>query len=202
MVTLAALARRRRTSANGAVPDELLAEFEVPSARGQRAAGDGAGRGRGREPLGLAAARLERLKTAVAEATMNAMEHGNALPRRPAGHACGCSRRRTRVARADHRPRRRRRPTRDAEVPDLEAKLAGLQRPRGWGLFLIENMVDEMRETSDGGAPHRRARAAPGRRRRWRRVRPRPRSASATGVAVIDLRGDIERRAEAALDAA
>ena len=26
----------------------------------------------------------------------------------------------------------------------------GLQRPRGWGLFLIENMVDETRETSDG----------------------------------------------------
>ena len=36
---------------------------------------------------------------------------------------------------------------RSAEVPDLEAKLEGLQRPRGWGLFLIENMVDETRET-------------------------------------------------------
>ena len=35
-------------------------------------------------------------------------------------------------------------------VPDLEAKLAGLQRPRGWGLFLIKNMVDEMHETTDG----------------------------------------------------
>ena len=28
-------------------------------------------------------------------------------------------------------------------MPDLEAKLAGLQTPRGWGLFLIGNMVDE-----------------------------------------------------------
>ena len=37
----------------------------------------------------------------------------------------------------------------DAEVPDLEAKLAGLQRPRGWGLFLIKNMVDEAHESSD-----------------------------------------------------
>jgi anti-sigma regulatory factor (Ser/Thr protein kinase) len=27
-------------------------------------------------------------------------------------------------------------------APDLEAKLAGLQTPRGWGLFLIQNMVD------------------------------------------------------------
>jgi anti-sigma regulatory factor (Ser/Thr protein kinase) len=40
---------------------------------------------------------------------------------------------------------------REREVPDIEAKLAGRQRPRGWGLFLIENMVDETRETSDGG---------------------------------------------------
>jgi anti-sigma regulatory factor (Ser/Thr protein kinase) len=31
-----------------------------------------------------------------------------------------------------------------AETPDLDAKLAGLQSPRGWGLFLIQNMVDEM----------------------------------------------------------
>jgi anti-sigma regulatory factor (Ser/Thr protein kinase) len=41
-------------------------------------------------------------------------------------------------------------PEKEHEVPDLEAKLEGLQRPRGWGLFLIENMVDETRETSDG----------------------------------------------------
>jgi anti-sigma regulatory factor (Ser/Thr protein kinase) len=32
-----------------------------------------------------------------------------------------------------------------AETPDLEAKLAGLQKPRGWGLFLIKNMVDDLR---------------------------------------------------------
>ena len=35
-------------------------------------------------------------------------------------------------------------------MPDLEAKLAGLQRPRGWGLFLIKNMVDELHESRDG----------------------------------------------------
>jgi len=36
-----------------------------------------------------------------------------------------------------------------AEMPDLTAKLAGLQSPRGWGMFLIQNMVDEMRVVSD-----------------------------------------------------
>jgi anti-sigma regulatory factor (Ser/Thr protein kinase) len=37
----------------------------------------------------------------------------------------------------------------EAQTPNLEAKLAGLQSPRGWGLFLIKNMVDEMNITSD-----------------------------------------------------
>jgi anti-sigma regulatory factor (Ser/Thr protein kinase) len=37
----------------------------------------------------------------------------------------------------------------EVEVPDIEAKLAGEQNPRGWGLFLIENMVDEMNVTRD-----------------------------------------------------
>ena len=35
------------------------------------------------------------------------------------------------------------------QEPDLEAKLAELQTPRGWGLFLIKNLVDDMHITSD-----------------------------------------------------
>ena len=38
----------------------------------------------------------------------------------------------------------------DAEAPDIELKLAGEQKPRGWGLFLIKNMVDSMDVTGDG----------------------------------------------------
>jgi anti-sigma regulatory factor (Ser/Thr protein kinase) len=34
-------------------------------------------------------------------------------------------------------------------APDIDAKLAGLQSPRGWGLFLIRNMVDELNTSSD-----------------------------------------------------
>ena len=33
--------------------------------------------------------------------------------------------------------------------PDIVAKLAGDQSPRGWGLFLIENMVDKMEIQAD-----------------------------------------------------
>ena len=99
--------------------------------------------------LGLAPARLRRLETAVAEATMNAMEHGNSYRAdRPVTVRVLRRADQVRVEVADlggDRPA-----PGEAEVPDLEAKLAGLQRPRGWGLFLIKNMVDEARETSDG----------------------------------------------------
>ena len=40
-------------------------------------------------------------------------------------------------------------PAFDPELPDLEAKLEGVQTPRGWGLFLIKSMVDEMKVTGD-----------------------------------------------------
>ncbi len=36
------------------------------------------------------------------------------------------------------------------EEPDLARKLDGDQSPRGWGLFLIRNMVDAMEVTTDG----------------------------------------------------
>jgi anti-sigma regulatory factor (Ser/Thr protein kinase) len=40
----------------------------------------------------------------------------------------------------------------DAETPDLERKLAGDQKPRGWGLFLIEHMVDAIDVSTDDDA--------------------------------------------------
>jgi anti-sigma regulatory factor (Ser/Thr protein kinase) len=44
-------------------------------------------------------------------------------------------------------------PVGETETPDLDLKLAGLQKPRGWGLFLVENMVDELR-VSDAEGRH------------------------------------------------
>ena len=37
----------------------------------------------------------------------------------------------------------------ESVTPDLSAKLAGEQTPRGWGLFLIKNMVNEMNVIQD-----------------------------------------------------
>jgi len=46
----------------------------------------------------------------------------------------------------------------EPETPNLEAKLEGKQSPRGWGLFLIKNMVDEMNiyigDSEHGGTHH------------------------------------------------
>jgi serine phosphatase RsbU (regulator of sigma subunit)/anti-sigma regulatory factor (Ser/Thr protein kinase) len=99
--------------------------------------------------LGLDPARVERLKTAVAEATMNAMEHGNEYRAdRPVAIRVLHSADRLRVQVSDHGDAGEPAPR---EVPDLEAKLEGRQKPRGWGLFLIEKMVDEARVTDEGG---------------------------------------------------
>jgi serine/threonine-protein kinase RsbW len=98
--------------------------------------------------LGLSKERLERLKTAVAEATMNAMEHGNRYrPEVPVVIEVLSSGVDLSVRINDQGKSLV--PDPDREVPDLESKLKGLQMPRGWGLFLIRNLVDEMHITSD-----------------------------------------------------
>jgi serine phosphatase RsbU (regulator of sigma subunit)/anti-sigma regulatory factor (Ser/Thr protein kinase) len=97
--------------------------------------------------LDLPASRLERLKTAVGEAVMNAIEHGNRnRPELPVGVRVTVGGAAVTVRVTDQGGDR---PIPQPERPDLEAKLAGEQSPRGWGLFLIERMVDELRTSAD-----------------------------------------------------
>jgi anti-sigma regulatory factor (Ser/Thr protein kinase) len=99
------------------------------------------------EDLGLTQEVLERLKTAVAEATMNAMEHGNYYRAElPVLIEVSASDTQFSVKITDEGSGP---PAFHAETPDLEAKLKGMQSPRGWGLFLIKNMVDHMEVTGD-----------------------------------------------------
>jgi len=124
----------------------VLDEFEVPSHPGnERQAMERVASAV--VDLGLEPSRLEKLKTAVAEATMNAIEHGNQnraeLPVSVRVETDGAD---LTVFITDQGGER---PIPITETPDIEAKLAGLQKPRGWGLFLIQNMVDAMRVTSD-----------------------------------------------------
>jgi serine/threonine-protein kinase RsbW len=105
--------------------------------------------------LGLSEARLEKLKTAVAEATMNAIEHGNGnhaeIPVEVEVSQDGDE---IIVAISDQggdaTPGDAQAGRALAEEPDLLKKLDGAQSPRGWGLFLIRNMVDAMDITTNG----------------------------------------------------
>ena len=126
----------------------VLADFTLPSEPGnERVAMERVAEAvRGLE---LPAARLERLKTAVSEATMNAMEHGNGYrPDVPVSITVLASESELSVRIVDEGGDQ---PIPEAETPDLDAKLAGLQKPRGWGLFLIKKMVDDMRVAGGDG---------------------------------------------------
>jgi serine phosphatase RsbU (regulator of sigma subunit)/anti-sigma regulatory factor (Ser/Thr protein kinase) len=99
--------------------------------------------------LGLPTARLERLKTAVSEAAMNAIEYGSqGQPEIPVDIVVETTTDAI-VVRITDRAKSGAIPD-NAEAPDIELKLAGEQKPRGWGLFLIKSMVDSMDVTSDG----------------------------------------------------
>src|SRR5215216_1019458 len=126
-----------------------LAEFSVPSERGnERLAMDTVAEAV--KDLDIHGENLERLKTAVAEATMNAMEHGNNYRAEIPVDVIVLVEDRDLLVRITDRgsgpP-----PAQGGDAPDLEAKLEGMQTPRGWGLFLIKRMVDEMSITGDDG---------------------------------------------------
>jgi serine phosphatase RsbU (regulator of sigma subunit)/anti-sigma regulatory factor (Ser/Thr protein kinase) len=124
----------------------VLTEFSVPSEPGSERQAM-AQVAQAVADLDLAAERLERLKTAVAEAVVNAIEHGNRnRPELGVRVAVLASASVLSVRVTD---RGGGRPIAEPETPDLSAKLAGRQPPRGWGLFLIKNMVDELAVTSD-----------------------------------------------------
>ncbi|HXJ63298.1 MAG TPA: SpoIIE family protein phosphatase [Actinomycetota bacterium] len=90
----------------------------------------------------------ERLKTAVAEASMNAMEHGNEFRGDlPVDVEVSIWPDRLVVRITDLGAG----PADEHEEPDLEAKLDGRQTPRGWGMFLIRHMVDELNVTTEEG---------------------------------------------------
>lgn len=127
---------------------DILARFSLPSEEGnERLAIDEVVAQL--TPRGLSGGTLERLKTAVSETVMNAIEHGNEFRAElPVDVEVAIRNGGAVVVRVTDRGGGKEIP--DPEVPDLESKLAGEQAPRGWGLFLIEEMVDEMRTWSDG----------------------------------------------------
>ena len=150
-ITLVTL-RRSHGVAEAAAPtgSTALTSFSLPGAPGnEREAMDRVAAAVA--DLGLAPDRLERLKTAVSETAMNAIEYGSEgrddvpIDVDVAVTASDV------VVRITDRALSGPVPT-NAEVPDIDRKLAGDQKPRGWGLFLIEHMVDAMDVSTDEAA--------------------------------------------------
>src|SRR5690606_13574130 len=135
-VTLVTLARDVAAPEHANGPERLLGEFEVASQPGnERLAIEKVADVL--KPLDLPALRLEEVKTAVAEATMSAMEHGNKYQAElPVGIRVAASAEQLVISVTDSAGEQA---IPEAPQPDLDAKLAGLQSPRGWGLFLIRN---------------------------------------------------------------
>lgn len=148
-VTLVVLRRTSAAQASARVfgsPDSVLGTFSVPSAPGnERLALEHVAELVA--PTGMSGERLRRLETAVAEASMNAMEHGNG--NRPDLNVDISVAKRNGsivVSITDHGGGG---DFTDAVEPDLEAKLLGEQSPRGWGMFLIEQFVDQLTTRRD-----------------------------------------------------
>jgi anti-sigma regulatory factor (Ser/Thr protein kinase) len=151
--------RRTASAGRSALADELeaatpeadertLATFEIPGEIGtEREVAERVAAAV--ESLDIPPASLERLKTAVSEAAMNAIEYGSAgRPDVPVAVEVTATDLEVLVRITD---RALSGPISHAEEPDIEAKLAGLQKPRGWGLFLIRHMVDRMDVTQHAG---------------------------------------------------
>jgi anti-sigma regulatory factor (Ser/Thr protein kinase) len=149
-ITLVVIRRARSAEAAADVFDDepVTVAFSLPSVDGEeRLAMDRVAAALSGSPI--EASRLERLKTAVGETVMNAIEHGNRYhPELEVLVAVEVGPDQVVVRVTDHGGDRA---VPEAEEPDIEAKLAGEQTPRGWGLFLIREMVDEVNTVvSDG----------------------------------------------------
>jgi serine/threonine-protein kinase RsbW len=94
------------------------------------------------------AARIEDLKTAVAEACINAIEHGNRLDASTkVGISLTVEDAKLQVAVQDEGPG-----IAHVDTPSIDQKMAGEQKTRGWGIFLIKSLMDEVAfETSPEG---------------------------------------------------
>lgn len=104
------------------------------------------------EIMGFSQDRIDDLKTAVSEACINAIEHGNKLNELlGVVVTMSMSVESLEVKIRDHGPGVHG----EMHVPDIDRKMLGEEDPRGMGMFLIQALVDEVEyvsEQSGGGS--------------------------------------------------
>jgi len=90
--------------------------------------------------MGFTEDRIEDLKTAVAEACLNAIEHGNKLDTSTkVGVTLTVEETKLQVAVKDEG-----KGVGEISLPSIEDKIEGKDRPRGWGIFLIKTLMNEV----------------------------------------------------------
>ena len=100
--------------------------------------------------MGFSDDRVEDLKTAVAEACLNAIEHGNRLNTTfRVGIELLADASKLQVSVSDQGEG-----ISAVPAPDIDAKIEGKESPRGWGIFLIRNLVDEVQFDAKAGGGH------------------------------------------------
>lgn len=88
--------------------------------------------------IGLSDARIEDLKTAVSEACLNAMEHGNKMdPEKKVIVTLSVEDSKLQIAVHDEG-----KGIGQIEPPRIEDQIEGRYRARGWGMFLIKRLMD------------------------------------------------------------
>jgi serine/threonine-protein kinase RsbW len=90
--------------------------------------------------MGFTKDRIEDLKTAVAEACLNAIEHGNKLDTSTkVGITLTVEESKLQVSVKDQGKGMIK-----VSTPSIESKIEGEDKPRGWGIFLIKSLVNEV----------------------------------------------------------
>ena len=96
--------------------------------------------------MGFPEDRIEDLKTAIAEACINAIEHGNRLNENlTVGVVLSAGTDALEIKVIDDGKGLRRQPAQ----PDIDRKMHGEEDPRGMGMFLIQALVDEVEWVAD-----------------------------------------------------
>ena len=100
--------------------------------------------------MGFHASRIEDLKTAISEACCNAMEHGNRFKKDTTVLVTlKVDKKKLEVNIKDEGGGLNRK----IKDPEIEKQINGIENSRGWGMFLIKNLVDEveMKKIPRGG---------------------------------------------------
>jgi serine/threonine-protein kinase RsbW len=100
--------------------------------------------------IGFSDDRIEDLKTAVSEACLNAIEHGNEMnATTKVGISLSVNGTKMKVSVEDKGNGMRGK----MNEPNIDNKINGTETPRGWGIFLIKNLMDDIKfePKADGG---------------------------------------------------